>query len=86
VTHEEVSARRTKLGGQRMSQGRRALPQRKFFYLFTCEYCFSHYVAAPTLRARHFRLPSSGRRGDRLAWFSRVWAQTCPGVASAGCG
>ena len=29
--------------------------ERKFFYLFTCEYCFSHYIAAVFLLITRFK-------------------------------
>ena len=45
VTHEELFGELNDWCRGK-SQRRRRLYQRKFFYLFTCEYCFSHYVAA----------------------------------------
>jgi len=47
--------------------------QRKFFYLFTCEYCFSHYVSALFLLLARFPLLLPGWRGYLLAWFALVW-------------
>ena len=45
---------------------------RKFFYLFTCEYCFSHYVAAR--RAGHgLSTAAAGLARRVLAWFTLVW-------------
>lgn len=32
------------------------LLRRKFFYLFTCEYCFSHYVAIAVVWASGYRV------------------------------
>ncbi len=72
VTHEEVF-REPREFCQRMSQSCKALPQRKFFYLFTCEYCFSHYVAAIALWMFHFGMLYEGWRGYLVAWFSMVW-------------
>ena len=46
---------------------------RKFFYLLTCEYCFSHYVAAAVLFATHFQLLFDDWRGWVIAWFALVW-------------
>jgi hypothetical protein len=46
---------------------------RKFFYLFTCEYCFSHYVAAGFLVITRFTLLYDGWRGYMIAWFALVW-------------
>jgi hypothetical protein len=47
--------------------------QRKFFYLFTCEYCFSHYVTALVLILTRFTLLCEGWRGYVLAEFALVW-------------
>ena len=48
-------------------------PIRKFFYLFTCEYCFSHYVTvfALWMTGFHFLLPDW--RGYVLGGFALVW-------------
>lgn len=72
VTHEEVF-REPREYCKRKSEHARALPQRKFFYLFTCEYCFSHYMATLALPVFHFQLLFSGWRGYLVAWFALVW-------------
>jgi hypothetical protein len=72
VTHEEVF-REPREFCKRMSQSCKALPQRKFFYLFTCEYCFSHYVAALALWVFRFQVLYAGWRGYLVAWFALVW-------------
>jgi hypothetical protein len=72
VTHEEVF-REPREFCKRMSQSCKKLPQRKFFYLFTCEYCFSHYVAAIALWLFRYRLLYAGWRGYLVAWFAVVW-------------
>ena len=51
----------------------RRLYQRKFFYLFTCEYCFSHYVALIFLVITRFQLLYPDWRGYLIAFFSLVW-------------
>ncbi len=51
----------------------RRLVQRKFFYLFTCEYCFSHYVAAGFVAATGFRLLLDDWRGYVLSFFAVVF-------------
>jgi hypothetical protein len=51
----------------------RHLYQRKFFYLFTCEYCFSHYIAALVVLGTGYRLLLFDWRGAILAWFTLVW-------------
>ncbi len=45
VTHEEVFREPREYCKDR-SENCDKLLKRKFFYLFTCEYCFSHYVTA----------------------------------------
>jgi len=72
VTHEEVF-REPREFCKRMSQDCKALPQRKFFYLFTCEYCFSHYVTAFFLILTRFTMLYDGWRGYLIAWFALVW-------------
>jgi hypothetical protein len=46
---------------------------RKFFYLFTCEYCFSHYVALFFMFLTGFRLLLDDWRGYLIAWFALVF-------------
>ena len=72
VTHEEVFREPREFCKER-SQSASALPKRKFFYLFTCEYCFSHYVAALALLLFHFQLLYDGWRGYAISWFALVW-------------
>jgi hypothetical protein len=72
VTHEEVFREPREFCKDRSQQARALLP-RKFFYLFTCEYCFSHYVAALALWIFDFQLLYTGWRGYVIAWFSVVW-------------
>ena len=43
VTHEEVF-REPREYCEKKSQNGKTIIVRKFFYLFTCEYCFSHYI------------------------------------------
>lgn len=72
VTHEEVFREPRDYCKDR-SQHARSLPRRKFFYLFTCEYCFSHYVAAFFLVVTRFQMLYEGWRGYLIAWFALVW-------------
>src|SRR4051812_20118683 len=46
---------------------------RKFFYLFTCEYCFSHWVTAGFLLVTGYRLMYPDWRGVIIAFFSLVF-------------
>lgn len=72
VTHEEVF-KEVHEYCVRKSQSCRHLYQRKFFYLFTCEYCFSHYVAGAAVLATGYRLLIPDWRGAILGWFTLVW-------------
>ena len=72
VTHEEVFSE-VHDWCVRKSQTSKHLFQRKFFYLFTCEYCFSHYVAAGAVLMTGYRLLLPDWRGAVLAWFTLVW-------------
>ena len=45
----------------------------KFFYLFTCEYCFSHYVTILFLFLTGYKLLLNDWRGYIIAGFSLVW-------------
>jgi hypothetical protein len=47
--------------------------QRKFFYLFTCEYCFSHYVAVLFLVITDYKLLYEDWRGYLVGGFALVW-------------
>ncbi|GGI26286.1 hypothetical protein [Pedobacter mendelii] len=49
------------------------LVKRKFFYVFTCEYCFSHYVTILVLTITNFTLIYPDWRGYIIAGFSIVW-------------
>ncbi|RPI52398.1 MAG: hypothetical protein EHM55_16585 [Acidobacteria bacterium] len=55
------------------SQSAGSLAGRKFFYLFTCEYCFSHYVSAGVLALTGFHLLYADWRGYLIAWLALVW-------------
>jgi hypothetical protein len=72
VTHEAVFAE-VRDWCVRQSHERRSFYARKFFYLFTCEYCFSHYVAAAAIGLSGFRLLLPGWVGALIAWLAVVW-------------
>src|SRR5215204_1604892 len=46
---------------------------RKFFYVWTCEYCFSHWVTILVLLISQFRLLIDDWRGYFLAFFILPW-------------
>jgi hypothetical protein len=72
VTHEEIF-RELHEYCLRKSRDCRSLLTRKFFYLFTCEYCFSHYITVIFLCITGFKLLLMDWRGYLLAGFSLVW-------------
>ena len=72
VTHEEVFREVREWFTARSEAGRTIL-SRKFFYLFTCEYCFSHYVTLGMLFLTGYTLVFEGWRGYVIAFFSIVW-------------
>jgi len=72
ITHEEIF-REPREFCKDKSQNCKPLYQRKFFYLFTCEYCFSHYVAALFLFLTHFKMLYQGWRGFLISEFALVW-------------
>jgi hypothetical protein len=72
VTHEEIF-REPREYCLRQNREDRHLLQRKFFYLFTCEYCFSHYLAAAVVLATGYQLLIPDWRGSILGWFTLAW-------------
>ena len=72
VTHEEVFREPREFCLSR-SKDCRGLLQRKFFYLFTCEYCFSHYVTMFMLVITGFKMIFTDWRGYFISGFSLVW-------------
>ena len=72
VTHEEVF-REPRDWCATKSKSCPSAYERKFFYLFTCEYCFSHYVTALFLFITRFHLLFDDWRGYLIAGFSLVW-------------
>jgi len=71
VTHEEVFKEPREYCVQR-SQNGKTLLGRKFFYLFTCEYCFSHYVTIVFLLITDFKLLMTDWSGYLIAGFALV--------------
>ncbi len=72
VTHEEIFREPREYCVERSRKCRRWY-ERKFFYLVTCEYCFSHYVSAAFLWLTGFTLLLPGWRGSLIGWFALVW-------------
>src|SRR5689334_6386197 len=72
VTHEEVF-REPREWCKENSERCDRLYKRKFFYLFTCEYCFSHYVTIAFLFLSRFKLLYGDWRGYLISGFALVW-------------
>ncbi len=72
MTHEEILREFREWCAARSTSSPRLLT-RKFFYVFTCEYCFSHYVALVVLAATGYRLLWPDWRGFVVAAFALVW-------------
>lgn len=72
VTHEEVFREPREYCVRNSKEGK-SLLKRKFFYLFTCEYCFSHYVTIFFLIITGYQLLFDDWRGYLIGGFSLVW-------------
>ncbi|WP_026705907.1 MFS transporter [Flavobacterium soli] len=72
VTHEEVFREPREYCIKHSKTGKYIL-KRKFFYLFTCEYCFSHYVTLFFIAFTDFHLLLEDWRGYIIAGFALVW-------------
>ena len=71
VTHEEVFREPREYCAKR-SENAKSLLVRKFFYLFTCEYCFSHWVTFGFLALTRYKLLLDDWRGYILSAFAVV--------------
>ena len=72
ITHEEIFKEPRDYCINRSKKATSFL-QRKFFYLFTCEYCLSHYVTVGFLFLADYKLLLDGWKGYVIAGFSVVW-------------
>ena len=72
VTHEEIFKEPREFC-VRQSKQSRFIAVRKFFYLFTCEYCFSHYITIAMLIITDYHLLFADWRGYLIGGFSIVW-------------
>ncbi len=72
VTQEEIFREpREYCRGQ--NSRRKNFLARKFFYVFLCEYCFSHWVTAVMLAITDLRLVFPDRRGLLVSFFVLPW-------------
>jgi hypothetical protein len=72
VTHEEVFKEPRNFCIEKSKTGKSIL-FRKFFYLFTCEYCFSHYVTIGFMAMTKYYLLFDDWRGFLIGGFALVW-------------
>lgn len=72
VTHEEIFREPREYCVKR-SKSDKSLMSRKFFYLFTCEYCFSHYVTIGAVILTGYKLLMDDWRGYLISGFALVW-------------
>ena len=72
VTQEEIF-REPREYCQKICGSTQSIVKRKFFYLFTCEYCFSHYISLIFLFITQYKLLYDDWRGYLLAFFALVW-------------
>jgi len=72
VTHEEVFKEPRKYCVLKSTQSR-SFVARKFFYMLTCEYCFSHYVTIGMLLITKYTLLYTDWKGYLISGFSIVW-------------
>jgi proteasome assembly chaperone (PAC2) family protein len=72
VTHEEIFREPREYCVRRSQDEGSSLIARKFFYLFTCEYCFSHYVTMFFLVLTGYKLLLDDWRGYLISLFALV--------------
>jgi hypothetical protein len=73
VTHEELFKEPRDYFTAQSENTRRSWPLRKFYYMLTCEYCFSHYVAIAFLALTGFRMLLPDWRGVLIGGLALVW-------------
>jgi hypothetical protein len=72
ITHEEVFREPREYCVKKSKQSK-SIVARKFFYLFTCEYCFSHYITIFFLIITGYHLLLFNFWGYIIAGFALVW-------------
>ena len=72
ITHEELF-RECRDWCTANSRSHNKFVIRKFFYMLTCEYCFSHYVVLAFLWITRFKMLFDDWRGYLVSGFALVW-------------
>lgn len=72
ITHEEIFKEPREYCIHWSKEGS-SLIKRKFFYVFTCEYCFSHYITAAFIIFTGYHLLFDNWKGYIIAEFALVW-------------
>ena len=72
ITQEEIFREPREFCAEK-SKSCNSIFERKFFYVFTCEYCFSHWVTFFFLLLTGFQLLLDDFRGYILAFFAVSW-------------
>lgn len=72
VTHEEIFKEPREYCIHWSKEGN-SIIKRKFFYVFTCEYCFSHYVTVAFIIFTRYHLLFDNWKGYIIAEFALVW-------------
>jgi hypothetical protein len=72
ITHEEIF-REQREWCLRQSELHSSYLARKFFFIFACEYCFSHYVTIFFLALTRYKLLFDDWRGYVIGGFALVW-------------
>ncbi|PYS99550.1 MAG: hypothetical protein DMF63_10710 [Acidobacteria bacterium] len=72
VTQEKIFEEWREAAAER-SKSSHQLLVRKFFYVWTCEYCFSHWVTILVLLITQFQVLFDDWRGYFLAFFILPW-------------
>jgi hypothetical protein len=72
VTQEKIFEEPREAARKRSESSKNIL-LRKFFYVWTCEYCFSHWVTIVVLIVSQFKLLLDDWRGYFLSFFILPW-------------
>jgi hypothetical protein len=72
VTQEQIFEELREAAKKRSETAKHILV-RKFFYVWTCEYCFSHWVTIVILAISQFRMLFDDWRGYFISFFILPW-------------